>query len=269
MEVRPISEAFLKSRVHPAPLMFLYPVLCLRPIQQPHQRSQPQYFSTTPHSPAKSKAAPSNRDIKSEPSILSTASNSRISQLLKDSTPPPGRKTSADLLEESYASRIRDIRPVQGAIYTQTIDAKENTAREREKPEVNSPTIRPPTTKPVDFANLFKTPSPPKIDSNPLAHYNQHSYPLEPASPTVRTIRSSPMIGRSFSVRRGDVGTALKFLNHLCVREGVVRDLRTQKFYERPGAKKKRLRSVRHKTRFKYAFKTTVERIKEMRRKGW
>ena len=89
---------------------------------------------------------------------------------------------------------------------------------------------------------------------------------------TTRTVRSSPSVGRAIEVvpERGmDVGRALKSLHRLCLRNKVAADFRSQKFHERPGMKRKRLKSQRWRSQFKASFHATVLRVKEMRRKGW
>ena len=87
-----------------------------------------------------------------------------------------------------------------------------------------------------------------------------------------RTVRSSPSVGRAIEVvpdRGMDVGRALKSLHRLCLRNKVAADARTQRFHERPGIKRKRLKSQRWRRAFKASFHATVMRVKEMRRKGW
>ena len=87
-----------------------------------------------------------------------------------------------------------------------------------------------------------------------------------------RTVRSSPSVGRAIEVvpdRGMDVGRALKSLHRLCLRNKVAADFRSQRFHERPGIKRKRLKSQRWRRAFKASFHATVMRVKEMRRKGW
>ena len=87
-----------------------------------------------------------------------------------------------------------------------------------------------------------------------------------------RTVRSRPTVGRTIEVvpERGmDVGRALKSLHRLCSQNKVASDVRKQRFHERPGMKRKRLKSQRWRRAFKASFQATVMRVKEMRRKGW
>jgi ribosomal protein S21 len=66
-----------------------------------------------------------------------------------------------------------------------------------------------------------------------------------------------------------DVARAFALLDMACNRNGVSRDLARQRFYERPGLKRKRLRSERWRKLFKVGFKATVSRVAELRKQGW
>lgn len=84
------------------------------------------------------------------------------------------------------------------------------------------------------------------------------------------TIKSRPSLGRTVEVNavRG-VAVALQQLEAECRRNNVRVDQRRQRFHERPGMKRKRLKSERWRKRFKIAFKATVQKVQDMRRKGW
>lgn len=87
-----------------------------------------------------------------------------------------------------------------------------------------------------------------------------------------RTVRSRPSVGRTIEVvpEKGvDFGRALRNLGVSCSVNKVKQDLARQRFHERPGMKKKRLKSERWRKMFKQSFQATVMRVKEMRRKGW
>lgn len=88
----------------------------------------------------------------------------------------------------------------------------------------------------------------------------------------VRTVRSRPAVGRTIEVvpEKGvDFGRALRNLDISCSLNRVKLDLSRQRFHERPGMKRKRLKSERWRKMFKESFKATVMRVREMRRKGW
>lgn len=87
-----------------------------------------------------------------------------------------------------------------------------------------------------------------------------------------RSIRSRPSLGRTIDVdpdRGADFGRALRRLEILCAVNRVRADQNRQRFHERPGMKKKRLKSERWRRLFRESFRATVGRVKEMRRKGW
>ncbi|KAL9102445.1 MAG: hypothetical protein Q9163_002406 [Psora crenata] len=87
-----------------------------------------------------------------------------------------------------------------------------------------------------------------------------------------RTIRSRPTVGRTIELDPGrgmDFGRAMRQLNILCATNKVRADAMRQRFHERPGMKRKRLKSERWRKLFKEGFRATVGRVKEMRRKGW
>ncbi|KJZ74555.1 hypothetical protein HIM_06151 [Hirsutella minnesotensis 3608] len=62
---------------------------------------------------------------------------------------------------------------------------------------------------------------------------------------------------------------AIKVLQKLCRDQKVKQKAREQKFHERPGIKKKRLRMSRWRARFKTGFKATIGRVLELKRQGW
>lgn len=84
--------------------------------------------------------------------------------------------------------------------------------------------------------------------------------------------RLGPSVGRSVLVEpeRGiDLGRAFRNLDINCFRNTVKADFMRQRFHERPGLKRKRLRTVRWRKRFKEGFRAMVSKVEEMRRSGW
>ena len=84
-----------------------------------------------------------------------------------------------------------------------------------------------------------------------------------------RTITSRPSLGRTVEVSSAGVARAFQVLSFELRDNNVKADQRRQKFYERPGLKRKRLKSERWRKRFMIAFKATVKKVHAMRRKGW
>lgn len=84
------------------------------------------------------------------------------------------------------------------------------------------------------------------------------------AKPTPRT---GPSAGRTVSVIT-DLPQALSRLRGILTANNVKVDQLRQRFHERPGKKKNRLKSLRHRKRFKAGFKRLVTIAMEMKRKG-
>ncbi|OAA66811.1 Ribosomal protein S21 [Niveomyces insectorum RCEF 264] len=79
-----------------------------------------------------------------------------------------------------------------------------------------------------------------------------------------------PVTGRTVFVGgHVDLARAFQRLNVMVRGSGVQADFRRQRFHERPGLKRKRLRSERWRERFKRGFRATVQRVRELTRQGW
>jgi ribosomal protein S21 len=66
-----------------------------------------------------------------------------------------------------------------------------------------------------------------------------------------------------------DVARAFQVLDFACRKNNVAKDFRRQRFHERPGLKRKRLRSERWRALFKEGFRATCARVEVLRRQGW
>lgn len=83
--------------------------------------------------------------------------------------------------------------------------------------------------------------------------------------------RLRPSIGRTVEIDKNKVDLA-RGLNMLNVRvrvNKVSQDVSRQRFHERPGLKRKRLRRERWRARFKDGFKATCKRVQDLARQGW
>lgn len=88
----------------------------------------------------------------------------------------------------------------------------------------------------------------------------------------VRTIHSRPSLGRTIEIDRErgvDLARGLSKLQYELTTNRVRRDQFRQRFHERPGLKRKRLKRERWRLRFKTSFIAIVDKVKEMRRQGW
>ncbi|XXG99361.1 hypothetical protein Hte_005698 [Hypoxylon texense] len=77
-------------------------------------------------------------------------------------------------------------------------------------------------------------------------------------------LRLVPRTGRTVQVAR-----SFKLLAMQVAQNQLRRDFQAQRFHERAGLKRKRLRSERWQKRFKKGFKACVSRVKELTKQGW
>ena len=132
--------------------------------------------------------------------------------------------------------------------------------------------------KPGSIARSMNFASPSNTTSSDPANisfndYNRgRSVTLEQAKRAKRTVRSTPSVGRTIEInpeRDADFGRAVRALDIQCAVNRVRSDQARQRYHERGGAKRKRLKSERWRKLFKASFQAAVGRVKEMRRKGW
>lgn len=79
--------------------------------------------------------------------------------------------------------------------------------------------------------------------------------------------KMGPTAGRSVLVTT-DLAQAFMRLKSIISQNKVRQDFHSQRFHERPGLKRKRLRSERHRRRFKEGFKRMVSIVMDMKKKG-
>ncbi|EPS38790.1 hypothetical protein H072_7453 [Dactylellina haptotyla CBS 200.50] len=105
-------------------------------------------------------------------------------------------------------------------------------------------------------------------NSAPLSSPEPSTSSLPPPSASKLPPRLGSTAGRSITVRGGDVAGAFLQLKRICTENSIARDAAAQRFYERPGLKKKRLKRERFRRRFKDSFKRMVTTVLEMKRQG-
>ncbi|KAG8157990.1 hypothetical protein KVR01_012262 [Diaporthe batatas] len=83
--------------------------------------------------------------------------------------------------------------------------------------------------------------------------------------------RLRPSVGRTVHLVKDkvDLARGLALLNLRVRTNKVSQDVSRQRFHERPGLKRKRLRRERWRTNFKEGFKATCKRVTELARQGW
>lgn len=85
-------------------------------------------------------------------------------------------------------------------------------------------------------------------------------------------VRLDAFVGRSEVVdpSKGlDLGRSLHKLEVKLALNNVRADFQKQRFHERAGLKRKRLKRVRWRRKFKEGFQAVVAKVKDMRRRGW
>jgi hypothetical protein len=91
-----------------------------------------------------------------------------------------------------------------------------------------------------------------------------------PPAKTRIPIALKPLSGRMVDINaRVDIGRGFRLLEQSCARNRVRADATKQRFHERGGLKRKRLRRERWRKRFMEGFRATVGRVKELRNQGW
>ncbi|TAQ83429.1 hypothetical protein B7494_g8249 [Chlorociboria aeruginascens] len=84
-------------------------------------------------------------------------------------------------------------------------------------------------------------------------------------------LRLDARLGRTVTVdgRNVDLGRGIRLLEMSCSRNRVRYEFNKQRFHERGGLKRKRLRRERWRKRFMDGFKATVGRVRQLKNQGW
>ena len=101
---------------------------------------------------------------------------------------------------------------------------------------------------------------------------NRPTAPATPPPPPVPPMKLNSTVGRTIQVnenRAMDVGRAFRTLESRCAQNSVKRDFMRQRFHERPGLKRKRLKSERWRRRFKESFRETIKLVQGLKKQGW
>ncbi|KAF2684353.1 hypothetical protein K458DRAFT_388821 [Lentithecium fluviatile CBS 122367] len=196
-------------------------------------------FLPTPGTPQRSKPRSSSDDVSQGiDSIFSTMNNSRFTRIAP-AAPRASAATSSDELDAARTSHLFGAdwsRPGAGGMH-------------RRKPlDLNT----------MDgLSDLFNEPVPPV----PEIPESEKNYP-----------RLNPSYGRQINLdlsRGRDLVRGINMLGSLTARNKVKADFMKQRFHERPGLKRKRLKSERWRARFKIGFQNVTSRVTELTRKGW
>lgn len=91
--------------------------------------------------------------------------------------------------------------------------------------------------------------------------------PIPNALQLAKPPKMGPNAGRSVVVE-GDLAGAFMKLRTVLSKNKVRSDFQRQRFHERPGMKRKRLKAERHRKRFKLGFQKMVALALDMKKKG-
>ena len=289
MELRLFSDPLLRSRTLPL-LPFLapsIPLLRLGTAASPQVRlpvpKSPRYGNSSIHTTARQRAESSSSNA-ADLDFLGGKPSPKPNQLFRPAFPQRRRADDVlrnqvdDLLDATFESPSPAIRsPTESAPIASADESSAEMMEIAFRNSVRNP--RTPNKSYQDIARKMQFP-PQYTDSGPTASsfsndmYRtlQQNTTQKPATRAKRTVRSRPVVGRTIEVapdRGVDVGRALRNLEMTCYTNRVRQDQSRQKYHERPGMKRKRLKRERWRKMFKQSFRATVTRVMEMRRKGW
>jgi small subunit ribosomal protein MRP21 len=187
---------------------------------------------------------------------------------------PPPRRYQPPAWASSSLSSPREQR-FNGGSSASDILAALNETRDRLNAARSSP---PPSSIPsprtgssnFDVDRMAYPPSPFDPSSSPFSLSQDVEREARILKPLRVPIKLGPSTGRSVHIGAGiDIGRGFKLLEQSCARNGVKRDANNQRFHERPGLKRKRLRRERWRRKFLEGFKATVGRVKQLKNQGW
>ncbi|QSZ31864.1 hypothetical protein DSL72_001433 [Monilinia vaccinii-corymbosi] len=93
---------------------------------------------------------------------------------------------------------------------------------------------------------------------------------IDPPMPPRTPMRLSPRTGRTVDIRSNiDLPRGIRMLEASCALNRVRHDQMSQRFHERGGMQRKRLRRQRWRNNFMAGFKGIVDRVKQLKNQGW
>lgn len=195
------------------------------------------------------------------------------------------RATQASSTETEFQDLINSaMEPSPSTTQPQSLARQRNRQRNVSSPDVQQSTrsnhMKRPSAEVLDdlLNSTTSNSSQPKIDLSSLFSSTSTFSPQRtgppppPPPPSAAPMRLNSSLGRTITVNpeRGmDVGRAFRALEMRCSQNQVRRQYVLQRFHERPGLKRKRLKSERWRRRFKENFRETVKMVQKMRKQGW
>jgi len=268
MELRRVADALLRH--HSSPLTcLLTPSTTLRwqatkqlRCKSSHNHLSRRTFITstplsrTPPTPTTTTSPPSVPTSEPDLQEETTSPPHDINQSARDlGWVSPSNIRSADTIAYSRSAHSRHEALLNGGTSSDAILAEIN--RHNTSPQ-----------SPFDVSRMIDPPS----GSKALDAMKDISTNFTPPKQKRIPMRLEPAMGRSVSISGGggvDLGRGLRLLEQSCARNRVRRDATSQRFHERAGLKRKRLRRERWRRRCLEGFKATVGRVKTLKKQGW
>lgn len=271
MEVYRAGEALLRSS---QPLLpFLAPGVCRHasratatPIARHYRgtRNTPRSFSTT--------QCRHQQQDNSPPGFPSTTPSSQsavsddISSLLDDTLDlNKGTPTAPASRTSRFSSRNAQRQNPPSRSIAQELQEAQGKGRSSVDDLLD--TISRPTTRPGRGPSSYGS-----SDIMSMLNPNGFDGPPAPISSEEKPVDLPKNVGRMVEVndaRNMDVGRAFRAMEMGCARNRVRKDFMDQRFHERPGMKRKRLKRQRWAKRFKDNFVRTVQLVQRMKKQGW
>jgi hypothetical protein len=263
MEIRRAGDALLRSQrssftfLTPA-ISSRCPSIVQRTLNSSYRRQLKRSFASSARSaaarsaPVTTSASPPTQDADSE---ASEKSSKPLDWLTGTSSGRASRLSSPQAsLNTTESERLMN----QGSSATDLLAGLNAARAARFSSEFNIDRMTDPTT-----------PKMPKFEYAEMMR--DISKDISSAPPPSRTpMRLTPTTGRTVYVTpQIDVGRGFKLMEQLVGRNKIKSTFNYQRFHERPGLKRKRLKSVRWRKRFMVGFRAAVNRVKQLKKQGW
>ena len=219
--------------------------------EEPSSSAQPLQEPTTPAQSNKS----SRRD----------ELNKALSSLTPFPQPPPNYYDPTDFSPSSFdAAQQSDVHSRSPTRRGQAAAAPKHYYDNNTNPD--------PHQDPSDLFGKMKVPGGQTLfDSHELARGVANSIRAHPLGETPKPFRLDAFIGRGVNMtgRNMGLGEAIRQMEIKAARNRVRKESQQQRFHEREGLKRKRLKSERWRRRFKEGFREVCAKVERMRKQGW
>ncbi|KAI9775876.1 MAG: hypothetical protein M1839_000750 [Geoglossum umbratile] len=267
MEIRRLGEAVFRSRLSPLTSLLLPSIISFSSLPWLATRS----IASRQHRPALT--PPHSRSVSTKESIYQRQSASGGDSPPANSTKPDSTSAGGSFDDDLISLLNLPPKPSRRKPGTRIAPSEHRPESSAADIMAHYHNYNSPSRIPTD---RMLTPSPSTTnDLNPNISSSHSLLSTQtPAArpPPIPTMRLNPSAGRSVAVNKNrgiDFARALRNLELLCRRNSVRTDFMRQRFHERPGLKRKRLKSMRWRRNFMKGFKGMVSKVDEMRKKGW